>query len=181
MTAATGPDLTNLPRFLDHLSTRDAEAAQFARLLLTEDQWQIRGFWGPEQMDVWQLDLERGDWFVQFRIERGISEGVRTVRSADTAPRLNDYRNIGYAIFAWARAKGVPFRLDDPDDVAHDIVAHGRTALDWLASGHHAAFERVAAAADEYRSARWTSRGRGGDLLAAQTAGIAAMEAAAVG
>ena len=178
MPSASAPDLTNLPRFLDHLAERDPQAADFARLLLDDGAWRISGFWGPEQMDVWELDLQRGEWFVQFRIERGIAEGVRVARGSGARPPLDAFRAIGFATFAWARANAVPFRLDDPGDVQHDIVAHGRAALDWLADGHHPAFERVTDAA----LATWLERRTetGETLRTTQAKTVAAMEAAAL-
>lgn len=178
VTAPSAPDLTNLPRFLDHLAERDAEAAACARLLLDED-WNVRGFWGPQQMDVWQLDLQRGDWLVQFRIERGFAEGVMIARSADSLPRLDAYRSLGFAIFAWARTHGVPFRLEEPRDVEHDFVTHGVAALTWLGEGHDEVFERVAAIAHDFSIS--SLRLEGAALVAARAAGVAAMEAAAAG
>jgi hypothetical protein len=168
--------LTNLPRFLDHLAPRDAEAAEFARLIL-DDGWAVRSFWGPEQMDVWELDLGRGDWFVQFRIERGFSDGIRVARADGDRPPLDDFRSLGFAVFAWARANRVPFRLDSPDDVNHDLVAHGRAALDWLNEEHGGTFDRVWAAWYAYR--RDFGRLKGEALLLARTAALAAMEDAA--
>ncbi|WP_152641780.1 hypothetical protein [Microbacterium hydrocarbonoxydans] len=71
-------DLANLPRFLDHLGQpeRDADAAAFARLLLDEG-CQVEVFWGPLQMDVWQLTVSRGRRWATFRVERGFAEAVR--------------------------------------------------------------------------------------------------------
>jgi hypothetical protein len=169
-------DVTNLPRFLDHLASRDEQATEFARLLL-DDEWAVSSFWGPEQMDVWELVLRRGGWFVQFRIERGFSEGVRVARADGDLPLLDDYRSLGLAVFAWARAHRVPFRLGSPDDVNHDLVAHGRAALDWLREGHGGTLDRVSAAWYRYRLVRAGLEGEA--LVLARAAGVAAMEDAA--
>jgi len=144
------PYLTNLPRFLEHLAPRDPESAQLAQLLL-DNGWTVRGFWGPEQMDVWQLDLARHGLLVQFRIERGFAEWPRVVEALDP-PHLDDYRPLGLAILAWARATGVPFRLDHPDDFQHDLVEHAPDALEWVSREGSRRFDRVYAAWREFRS-----------------------------
>lgn len=66
--------------FLERLSTRDADAAQFARRLIDQG-WTVSSLVGPVQMDVWELILERDDERVRFGIERGLSDGVGTLDS----------------------------------------------------------------------------------------------------
>lgn len=85
--APDGHDLTNLRWFFDHLELRNAEASRLAKQLVDrEGSWTVKRFWGPEQMDVWSLVMERAGWTIEFGIERGIAnriiatsdDGVRT-------------------------------------------------------------------------------------------------------
>ena len=178
MTDVPEPDLTNLPRFFDHLAPRDSEAAQLARHLLAAG-WGVRVFWGPEQMDVWQLTVQRGEWFVRFGVERGRSDGVLVGRSDATVPGWNESTSLGYAIFAWARAHEVPFPLDHPGDVRHAIAEYGPAALDWLAEGNASALERVSSIAYDFARSAHVQRLRGDERRAAERETVAAMEAAA--
>ncbi|GAB3122558.1 hypothetical protein [Glaciibacter psychrotolerans] len=176
MTAADPPDLNNVPNVLDYFATQEPEIAQFAQLLLT-DGGNVLAAWGPVQMAVWHLDVQRGDWIVRFHSERGFVEWVTVARAASPSPQWDDFRPIGLSIFIWARANGVPFRLDEPDDIDHDLVAHGRDALDWLSEGHDESFEQVYQAWIGYRHARG---GRDGDAVRSLQAHVlATMEAAA--
>jgi len=153
MTATDTPDLAHVAVFLDYLASKQPEAAQFAHLLL-DDGAAVLDIWGPQQMDVWHLDLRRGDWIVRFHIERGIAEWARVARAMVPPLPWDSYQWIGLAIFAWARATGVPFRLTDPDDIWHDLEAHGRAALDWLNEGNHQTLDRVDAVWMGYQRAR---------------------------
>ena len=178
MNATDQPDMNKLPRVLDYWATADPEIAQFARLLI-DDGCRVLEAWGPEQMAVWHLELQRGDWIVQFHSERGFPESAQVVRYTDPSPHWDNYRPMRLAIFAWARANGVPFRLDDPDDFEHDLVAHGRDVLDWLNEGHDELLERVYGAWYAYQLAR--RRLDGEALRALQANAITAMEAAVAG
>lgn len=169
-------DLTNLPRFLDHLEPRSAEAARLARGLL-DDGWAVKTFWGPQQMDVWQLDLLRGGVLVQFRIERGIADGIRVARDSDAPPRLDDYYPIGLAVFVWARIHDKPYRLDHPDDIAHDLEEYGPPALRWLEEYEGTAVDRVYDAWITFHRATYAQRTADPEQLRAD--GLRAMEAAA--
>lgn len=135
--------------------------------------------WGPEQMAVWHLELQRGDWIVQFHSERGFPESAKVVRSTDPSPHWDDYRPMGLAIFAWARANGLPMRLDDPDDFVHDLATHGRDVLDWLNEGHDEVLERVFGAWHAYQLARHPLDGEA--LRALQASAVIAMEASVAG
>jgi hypothetical protein len=180
------PDLANLPRFLEHLAERDPNGAQFARALL-DDGGVVRVFWGPLQMDVWQLEIQRGDWLVMFRVERGFAEPARVARASSDQRRLDDYRSLDFAIFAWARATGAPFTLETPEDIGKaDVLTHGRAAVDWLNEGHGDALERVFGAWVTYqRAASGLRRGDSGSAderaRTVRAQGVAAMEAAARG
>lgn len=177
------PDLTNLPRFLEHLEQRDAAAAQFARQLIDAGGI-IPVFWGPEQMDVWELRVQRGQMIARFGVERGVSDSVLIARAGARASS-NDLRPMRLAVFAWARANDIPFRVDDPDKLDVDLKSDGFDALDWVGDGHDADVERVRRAWLEYRQQadRLQGRTRGrpdeSDLEAVKAAGIAAIEAAA--
>ncbi|TFW00188.1 hypothetical protein [Orlajensenia leifsoniae] len=177
------PDLTNLPRFLEHLEQRDAVAAWFARRLVDAG-GTVRVFWGPQQMDVWELRVQRGQMIVRFGVERGYSDGVMIAR-ADAHASWNDLRPMRLAVLAWARANGIPLRLSDPEDLDVDLTSVGIVALDWVGAGHDTEVERVWRAWHEYRQQvdllQGRTRGRpdGSDLAAVKAAGIAALEAAA--
>lgn len=92
-----GPD--NLPRFLAHLEGPDRGAADLARRLLEGD-WRVESFWGPEQMDVWELVLSRGPWRVRFGIERGYADGVTTWREEQDGTRGTVYCRLSEERFA---------------------------------------------------------------------------------
>ena len=177
------PDLTNLPRFLEHLEQRDAPAAQFARQLI-DTGGVVREFWGPEQMDAWELRVQRGQMIVRFGVERGYSDGVLIARAGARA-LWNDLRPIRLAVLAWARANDIPFRLDDPGDLDVDLESDGFSALDWVGGGHDAEVERVWRALHEYRQQvdrlQERTRGRPDEpaLAAVKAAGLVAIEGAA--
>lgn len=168
------PDLGNLPRFLDHLTERDADAAQLARHLLA-DGAEVLVFWGPQQMDVWHLEVRRGRWIVLFRIERGIAEWARMGLVTDPPLDWDDYRPVGLAVLAWARAHGVPFRLEGPDDLNHDLATHGRAALDWLGDGRSHLFDRLCAAWIDYRHTR-VARTDASAMRSVRAKGLATLE-----
>ena len=178
-------DLANLPRFLEHLEQRDAEAARFARQLIDAG-GAIRVFWGPQQMDVWELRVQRRQMIVRFGVERGYSDGVLIARAGVPATwNDNALRPMRLAVLAWARANNIPFRLDDPDDLDVDLTSDGFAALDWVGDGHDEEVERVQTAWREYRQQAGELRGRTrgrpdqSDVQAVKAAGIAAIEAAA--
>lgn len=77
--------------FFDRLSLRDPPAAWLARELLDAG-WSVRSLTGPEQMDVWELLLDRGTCSVRFGLERGSSDGVHV------ADRAGSYRPITEAM-----------------------------------------------------------------------------------
>ncbi|MFK3670565.1 hypothetical protein ACI2IX_10360 [Leifsonia aquatica] len=173
MTRADPAAADAVSAFLDYYAQQRPEEARFARLLL-DDGGRVVSAWGPEQMAVWHLEVQRGDMLVMFHSERGYAEWPRVVRSAVHRPHWDEYRPIGLGVFAWARAHGVPFRLDDPDDVDHDLVAHGRDALDWLDRGGDAPLQRV------YQAWLGDRLTRGaGDASRPRSHAVAAMEAAA--
>lgn len=178
MTAREQPDANTLHRVLDYWATADPEIAQFARLLIDDD-CRVLEAWGPEQMAVWHLELQRGNWIVQFHSERGAPEWARVVRATDPSPHWDNYRHMGLAIFAWARANAVPMRFDHPDDLEHDLMAHGRKVLDWLNDGHEEVLERVYGAWYAYQLARHRLGGEA--VRALQANAVIAMEAAVVG
>ena len=176
------PDVDALSRFLAHLAERDAEAAAFARQLLDAGAV-VRSIWGPVQMDVWDLQLLRGDMVVRFGIERGFSDGVLVGRAdAGARPAL---RPISLVVFAWARANGIPLPVDDPDHLEVDLATQGIAAADWVGAGHEDAVERVYAAWLDHQRKRDLLQGRTrgrpaeSDVKALHATGVAALEAAA--
>lgn len=178
MNASDPPDLNHVRTVLEYLATTEPEVVDFARLLL-DDGGRVLEAWGPQQMAVWRLVVQRGAWQVRFHSERGYAEGASIARSTNPPPRFDDHRSIGLAIFAWARANGVPFRLAEPDNFDHGLVAHGRDALDWLNQGHDEDLERVFRAWYAYRSA--LGRRDGEALRALKVGSVRAMEDAAAG
>ncbi|MEL4317446.1 hypothetical protein WJX64_00360 [Leifsonia sp. YIM 134122] len=177
------PDLANLPRFLEHLEQRDAVAARFARQLIDAG-GTVRVFWGPQQMDAWELRVQRDQMIVRFGVERGYSDGVMIARGG-THASWNDLRPMRLALLAWARANDIPFRLGDPEDLDIDLKSDGLAALDWVGGGHDLEVERVWRAWQEHCQQvdrlRGRTRGRPdeSDLAAVKAAGLAAIEAAA--
>ncbi|QIX27067.1 hypothetical protein ncot_11015 [Nocardioides sp. JQ2195] len=96
---------------LSHLEPRDREAARFARLLLASG-WEVITCWGPVQMDVWALELARGDIRVRFGIERGVSDGVLVRHPGGQEP-------LGRVVERWAATRGI----DQPQLVPHGLLA----------------------------------------------------------
>lgn len=171
------PDLENVPSVIEYVSRQQPEVAQFAQLLLG-DGGRVLTSWGPKQMAVWHLEIQRGNWVVLLRSERGFTDPATVARAVnDSSPSLNDYFHMGLAVFAWARATGVPFRLDEPDDFDHDLVECGCHALDWLNEGNGDALDRVYGAWIEYRHNYWGLEGEA--LRTLQADSVAAMEDAA--
>ncbi|SDH64872.1 hypothetical protein SAMN04515691_0553 [Leifsonia sp. 98AMF] len=177
------PDTANLPRFLDHLQARDTDAALLARQLLDAGAAVIV-FWGPQQMDVWELRVQVGDTMVRFGVERGYSDGV-LVAPAGYSSDWSRLVPLRLAVIAWARANNVPLPLDDPDEFDPGLTVHGRAVLDWVDGGHFPQVERVRLAWAEYRrqlrELRSGTLGRPdeSELRAVRAAGVAAIEAAA--
>jgi len=175
VTTADPPAADAVAAFLDDYAQQRLEAARFARLLL-DDGSRVVSACGPEQMAVWHLEVQRGGMLVMFHSERGYAEWPRIVRSSVPGPHWDEYRPIGLAVFAWARAHGVPFRLDGPDDFDHDLEAYGRDALDWLDRVGDAPLQRVYQAWIDDRLARGAR-----DESRQRSHAVAAMEAAAGG
>lgn len=171
------PDLENVPSVIEYVSRQQPEVAQFAQLLL-DDGGRVLTSWGPKQMAVWHLEIQRGNWVVLLRSERGFTDPATVARAVnDSSPSFNDYFHMGLAVFAWARANEVPFRLDEPDDFDHDLVEYGRHALDWLAEGNGDALDRVYGAWIEYRHNYWGLEDEA--LRTLQAESVSAMEDAA--
>ena len=129
-------DITNLPRFLKHLGhyDRDPMASKFAKQLLDEG-GEVVVFWGPQQMDVWRLTIQRDGYLVSFGVERGWPDGVTLSPAAD-ADEWPGAIPLRFAVFAWARAHAVELVIDDPIGFRVDLLAYGTAALDWLGAGH---------------------------------------------
>lgn len=104
--------------FLTRLSARDAAAAWLARELMQAG-WSVHDFFGPVQMDVWQLVLRRGSCRVRFGIERGYSDGVAVADGVAGGDGAVAYRPITVAMSEKKRA--VASVLSDP-----------AAALEWL-------------------------------------------------
>jgi hypothetical protein len=170
------PDLAGLPLFITHLENSDPEVAQFVQLLL-EDEGVVQDFHNPGNTDVGHLEILRGDWLVLFRLEHGVAHRPRVGDATVYRATWDECRPLGLAIFAWARAHAVPFRLDDPEDFNHDLVPHGRAALDWLAAGHGVVLERVHSAWLVYRNAPACLQGQ--EMWASLTQSVTAMNTAA--
>lgn len=176
--AATDPDLTNLPRFLDHLAdpSRDPDAAAFAHLLL-EQGCEVATFWGPQQMDVWRLTVRRGSRRVTFGVERGFADwvGVGTAGESEF-----EFASLWLAVLGWARAAGVDLVFDDPDSRHGDLLAYGLSALDWLDAGNDDVLARIHAAWREYRHGDFREARRDPEKMKEMKArGVRLIEAAA--
>ena len=110
--------------FLTRLSARDAAAAWLARELLQAG-WSVHGFFGPVQMDVWQLVLRRGSCGVRFGIERGYSDGVAVADgvtggdAAAVADRAVAYRPITVA-------------MSETKPAVASVMRDPAAALEWL-------------------------------------------------
>ena len=139
-------DLANLPRFLKHLGQRGRSpmAGAFAQHLLDEG-GEVVVFWGPEQMDVWQLTIRRGGYLVTFGVERGRPDAVK-LASAAGGNHWPGSVPMQFAVFGWARAHAVDLVLDDPLKFRTDLLAHGTAALDWLGAGHEDVLQKIYAA-----------------------------------
>ncbi|GAA2529035.1 hypothetical protein GCM10009860_05900 [Microbacterium mitrae] len=151
MVAQEPLDLTNLPRFIDHLRARDAGLSTFVRGLLGVG-WEVSDFWGPEQMDVWALRLHSNGRALRFGIERGFVDGVLVGSDGD---RSIDFYPLSYAVLGWARSTGAVVPLEDPDHFSPDIGAHGWAALDWLAAGNDGNVARIRSAWKAYFELRY--------------------------
>ena len=101
-------DITNLPRFLTHLAERDPRAAALAKRLL-DDGWEVIVFWGPQQMDVWNLQVRKSRVVVAFGVERGFSDGVFVGREQVRHHNLEEKWPIGLLTVAWAHDTGVAY------------------------------------------------------------------------
>lgn len=136
-------DLKNQPRFLKHLGhcERNPMASAFAKHRLDEG-GEVVVFWGPEQMDVWQLTIRHGGYLITFGVERGWP-GVVELRPAAGGNHWSDNIRLQFAVFGWARAHAVDFALDDPLNLHSDLLAYGTAALDWLGSGHEEVLVKI--------------------------------------
>ena len=125
-------DLENLPRFLKHLGhrERDPMASAFAKHLLDEG-GEVVVFWGPQQMDVWQLTIRRGGYLITFGRAMN-ADGPAPSSSGPPQDGTTGRKNIPlhFAVFGWARAHAVDLALDDPLSLHTDLLAHGTAALD---------------------------------------------------
>ncbi|GAA1916225.1 hypothetical protein GCM10009775_05870 [Microbacterium aoyamense] len=176
-------DLTGLPRFLAHLEARDASSAHFARLLLDSGCVPV-GFWGPVQMDVWELRIRRGAAIVRFGVERGYSDGLM-IGPPTGSDSWTSFVPMNLAVVAWAGANAYALRLDDPSVVNVDLQEVGLAVVDWVGDGHEEAIDRVRQAWKTYheKEGRLRRRTNGhptpAQLNASRAAGAAAMQAAA--
>lgn len=135
-------DLTGLLDFLVQLEGENPEVAQFAQQLLNGG-GVVRVFTDPESTGAGLLGIQCGEWLVTFRTEHGVTQWPRVCPPSSHGRARNCCRPLGLAIFAWARAHAVPFRLEDPEDLNHDLATLGRAALNWLNDGHGPVLERV--------------------------------------
>lgn len=75
----------------------------------------VATFWGPEQMDVWRLDLTHGPVTVRFGIERGFSYGIEVdhprLRRRSRGENLTPYM-AAWMVAAWRT--GTLTRIFDP-------------------------------------------------------------------
>jgi hypothetical protein len=103
--------LGRLDAFLAHL---DGPQSTIARGMIDAGA-KILVFWGPEQMDVWRLELGQGEVTVRFGIERGFSDGVEIThpRLRRRPPRDGVVPYIA-AWMVWAWRTGVLTRAFDP-------------------------------------------------------------------
>jgi hypothetical protein len=113
----------------------DEPQATVAREML-EANVPIETFWGPEQMDVWRLDLRRGSVLVRFGIERGFSYGIEIDH-----PRLrrrSPGENLTPYIAAWMVAAWRTGALSRAFDPAAPNATSDPTAwamvVDWMNS-----------------------------------------------
>jgi hypothetical protein len=124
------------------------------------DGFAITEFWGPEQMDVWQLKLTRGPVTATFGIERGFPYGI------EIAHRDSRYATAGFGLvrYVWARRTGVALHVDSPDDLPTIATTdEWRPVIDWLAEtppGVVDAIDRVSKAIGEWWVANRTGHGQ---------------------
>ena len=109
---------TQVAEFLTRLSARDAAAAWLARELM-EAGWSVHDFFGPVQMDVWQLVLRRGSCSVRFGIERGYSDGVAVAEGVAVSDRAVAYRPITVA-------------MSEKKPAVASVMSDPAAALEWL-------------------------------------------------
>jgi hypothetical protein len=187
VTEPSAPGTTDLRRILAHLAEDGSEAARFAGLLL-RDRGTVHRIDAPAERDVWDLEIQRGDCLVIFRAEGALTLQPHVVHSTDSAQGPAGPCPVGLAVFTWARAHGVPFRLDDPEDFDHDLLAHGREALDWIGQAEGGdRLDRVHSTWLAYRNAParleatplWTLLARTVDAMNAAAMNAAVINAAA--
>lgn len=123
-------DTTNLPRFLTHLAERDPRAAALATRLL-DDGWEVIVFWGPEQMDVWNLQVRKGRVVVAFGVERGFSDGVRVARERVRHHNFEVSWSIGLLTLTWARVESMDYELPRWGEISDAPVEPALAALAW--------------------------------------------------
>lgn len=126
-------DADDSTRVLDYFDETQPDAAGFARALIARG-GTITELWGPLQMSVWNLVIERGAWRVTLHSERGFGDWPVVSARTEADPREARRYPAGLVVFVWARAHEVPFRVDRVEGFNHDLAAHGCDAMDWLDS-----------------------------------------------
>ncbi|MFB2583957.1 hypothetical protein [Herbiconiux liukaitaii] len=103
--------LGRLEAFLTHL---DEPQSTVARGMVHAGA-EIVIFWGPEQMDVWRLELAHGPVIVRFGIERGFSYGIEMDHPGlrDRLPS-NGLTPFIVVWMVWASRTGTLARQFDP-------------------------------------------------------------------
>jgi hypothetical protein len=135
-----------LSGFISHLDEPQATVA--AQMLA--DGLEITTFWGPEQMDVWRLDLARGPVQVRFGIERGASYGIEV-----NAPGLRDrgayygWPSYSFIAVVWAAHMGtLPEQVDTLNLNSITDFSAWSAVLDWLSKATDADYAKIDALID---------------------------------
>ncbi len=121
----------DVARVIEFFALTQPEEEKLARSLLHRG-GRVIDAWGPLQMAVWHLVVQYKNWFLVLHSERGFGDLAIITPATNSRNYWAHARPIGLAIFVWARANGVSYRLDTSDDIEHDLSAYGGDALDWL-------------------------------------------------
>lgn len=160
-TVASAPTYSRITGFLTHLEYPQRTIAQG----MYEAGAEIDVFWGPEQMDVWRLNLRRGDATVGFSIERGFSDGVTVDhrRMRDRGARAG-WTSYGYLWLVWALRTGViPQSVDPLGSHASADYTAWPAVLDWLDAATDAdltAIDRLVLAVQDLHRKKYGERRR---------------------
>lgn len=152
-TSASEPAHERLTAFVAKL---DEPQATVAREMLDAG-LTVATFWGPEQMDVWRLDLTHGSVLARFGIERGFSYGIEMdhpqLRRRSAGENLTPYI-AAWMVAAWR--SGTLTRAFDPAEPGAEADHTAWPAvLTWMSeTAHHDDFDAIDQLRDLMRSFR---------------------------